>query len=171
MNCRQTLLSLPTALSCLLMITGIAIAQDLESERVTLKGLSGVGVLLADLAAETERDGLTKAAIQTDVELKLRLAGIRVLTVEQVWRTPGSPYLYVNVLCGKRERLYACHISLDLVQDVSLVRAPSTTAIAQTWGVGALETMDALQLLSVRETVKDMVDIFINAWLSVNPKE
>ena len=52
----------------------MARAAGSESERQTLKGLNGVRVVVADMHPEAEPSGLTRALIQTDVELKLRLA-------------------------------------------------------------------------------------------------
>lgn len=55
----------------------------------TLKGLKGVYVVIEDLNEEVIKDGLTVDAIRTDVELKLRLAGIPVLLEEARLKEPG----------------------------------------------------------------------------------
>ncbi|MER3447850.1 MAG: hypothetical protein C4291_13930 [Candidatus Dadabacteria bacterium] len=48
----------------------------------SLRGLHGVRVLLTDLNSDAKQEGLIKSELQTDVELRLRKAGIRVLTGE-----------------------------------------------------------------------------------------
>jgi hypothetical protein len=54
-------------------------ADDTENNRRTLRGLKGMEAFVASLQPEVEQTGLTKSAIQTDVESKLRQAGILVL--------------------------------------------------------------------------------------------
>ena len=56
--------------------------MDGKETRKTLVGLSGVYVLVETIEDDVERDGLSRAQIQTDMELKLREAGIPVLTEE-----------------------------------------------------------------------------------------
>ena len=66
--------------------TGYSRAQSNDPlERETLKGLSGVNVFvnLTEDRPSLESDGLTKSQIQTDIEIRLRKAGIRVLTLEE----------------------------------------------------------------------------------------
>src|SRR2546429_6513667 len=73
-------------------------AMDREGTRATLRGVEGVRVVIEDLGPEVERAGLTKQQLQTDVELRLRQASIRILTTkEERFGTPGAPYLYINV--------------------------------------------------------------------------
>ena len=78
----------------LLITTGAEVSRagDNKFSRWSLKGLKGVGVIVGDMEPEVERAGLTQASIQTDVELKLRLAGIPLLSEEV-----SGVYLYVLV--------------------------------------------------------------------------
>ena len=61
-----------------------------EMDRKSLRGLKGIAVVVEALQPEAERDGLTKSQIKTDIELKLRQAGIHVLTTEESFKTPGK---------------------------------------------------------------------------------
>lgn len=72
-------------------------------ERATLKGLSGVNVFLnlSEDNPSLEKDGLTESQIQTDVEIRLRKAGIRVLTVEETKELPRRPVLSVTLLASR----------------------------------------------------------------------
>lgn len=67
----------------LILVLGLAgspaVAMDTELSRSTLKGLRGVSVMIESLEPEVERDGLSRSTIETDVELKLRQAGITVV--------------------------------------------------------------------------------------------
>ena len=92
--------------------------------------------------------------------------------------TPGSPYLYVNVNClAAGDGLYAYRIDVELNQEVILVRDPSIKATgttylsSATWDVRSFGTVGANILRNLREAVKDHVDQFINAYLSVNPRQ
>jgi hypothetical protein len=64
--------------------------------------------------------GLTKETIQTDVELKLRLAGMRVVTREEGVKLSGHPFVYVAVNITKSGE--AVNITVELDQDVRLER-------------------------------------------------
>lgn len=79
-----------------LLISPCAYAQD-DFQIESLRGLKGVLVLVEALKPEIEADGLRRDSIQTDVELKLRLAGIKVLTEEECLKEPGCPWLYVYI--------------------------------------------------------------------------
>ena len=137
-----------------------------------LRGLKGVNVMVADLRPEIERSGLSKTQIQTDVELKLRMAGIKVLSEEEYLSVPGFPHLYVRIAGFKAEaiRHYVFSVSVELMQEVYLVRtAPDFTEYgAVTWSHSIVGISPKLG--TIRAGVKDMVDRFIKAYLSVNPK-
>ena len=143
------------------------------ANRATLRGLKGFEVLIEDIAPEAKEDGLTKDLIKTDVELRLRKAGIRVLTKEESPKIPQSQYLYINVIAGKHKEseFYSIAIFVDLKQEVYLKRNPSITVLASTWSVATVGGVSASQMKSnVREQLGDLMDKFINAYLAVNPK-
>ncbi len=155
----------------LVLLTGSNAAADIEYERETLRGLRGIRVVVERLPPEAERDGLTRSTIQTDVELKLRQAGIPLLS--RADRPPGSPYLYVNVnTYQSRVGLYAFSVQAGLVQFVILERNRNITSQATTWeATGSVGAVGSEKLSEVRNAVRDMVDEFINAYLAVNPKQ
>src|SRR5690349_16556496 len=81
---------------------------DNEYTRKTLAGLTGVYVSVENIPDEAQHDGLDTTRIRTDVELKLRQAGITVLTRPEWLSTAAAPYLYVNVQAIKNPtHLYA----------------------------------------------------------------
>ena len=166
---KNALLLATVALLLLAMSGRSAMAFDDESTRATLKGLPGVWVWVEDFSDDAKRAGFNQQTFQTDVELKLRLAGIKILTEQERMFTSGIPYLYLNVnpLHGQHGQIHAYTINLELNQWVWLGREPSIRAPATTWSVGSVGYG---KLSNVRNAVKDLVDQFINAWLSVNPK-
>jgi hypothetical protein len=144
-----------------------------KSNRATLRGLSGVGVLIEQLAPEIEREGLIKNQLQIEVELKLKMAGIKVLTKEECLKTPGEPYLYINinVNTAKTESdIYPYSIDVLLMQKVSLLRDPKQTTYAVTWSTGGVGSIEKSILSQLRGSVEEMVDLFIKTYLSENPK-
>jgi hypothetical protein len=71
-----------------------------EFSRDTLRGLPGVGVHIAtnvDRLSELKQAGLTRQQFQEDVELRLRLAGIRILREEELTVFGQTPALVVTV--------------------------------------------------------------------------
>jgi hypothetical protein len=132
----------------------------------SLNGLSAVFVLVEDLPDGARLHGLSKGAIQSDVEGRLRLAGLRIVTAEESAKLPGAPYVYVRVNLADHAR--AASVDVELNQGALLVRDGQIMPSAITWRRSALLSKPTAQ--NIRDAVNDRVDAFVNAWLSVNPK-
>jgi len=147
-----------------------ALGGDHPGTRATLKGLLGVAVLVEDLSEGAKRAGFDRSTFQTDAELKLRMAGIKVLSEEERSLAAGLASLYVNVHPLAREpgEVAPYSIELALQQLVLLRRDASVVTTATTWSVASTGQG---RVQDVRDGLKNHVDKFINAWLSVNPKE
>ena len=145
---------------------------DSPNSRKTLTGLTQFFVLVENLAEDAEHDGLSRTQIQTDVELRLRQAGIPVVDSSRAWDA-GYPYLYVSVQTHKSQRgaSYAWVLEVHLTQSVALVRNPSIISLAPTWGTGQFGSVGVDKLPSLRDNIRDLVDRFINAFLAENPKK
>ncbi len=128
-------------------------------------------VAVEGLDPDIEKDGLNKSSIQTDVELKLRIAGIKVLTEEEVKKEPGMPWLYVQVYSVKGLGFHAISIVLELNQGVYLSRDLKIGCVAATWSTRYVGYAGAGTVNRLRDNVKDKVDEFINDYLEMNPKE
>jgi|WetSurMetagenome_2_1015567.scaffolds.fasta_scaffold1043944_1 hypothetical protein len=78
---------------------GEADAYDdvLEPQHV-LVGLKGVWVCVSDFRTDVESYGLTKQRLQTDVELRLRQNGIKVISQEEYIKMPCTSLLEITVL-------------------------------------------------------------------------
>jgi len=129
-----------------------------------------VYVIIESLDPEIGKGGLTTAQIRTDVELKLRLAGIKVLTEKEWLQTTGRPFLYVDIHAFKFDtsEVYIYHIGIQVYQEVVLIRAPQEEIFSATWKTWVLRKSGHIE--DLRNRTKDGMDVFINTYLSVNPK-
>jgi hypothetical protein len=153
----------------ILAISTCAFAYMKHGEEEVLQGLEAVCVKVERLKVEIEQDGLFGGTLQTDVELKLRLAGIRVLSEEQWLENPDSPYLYLFVDAFKYAEGYVYRIQISLREPVMIIRkgikaTATTLRIRDELGITA-------DLSDVRQEAQDLVDEFIKAWQKVNRKK
>jgi hypothetical protein len=143
-------------------------AQDTEDRRATLRGWQAIRVVVEDLEPEVERTGLLQKALQTDVELRLRQSGVLV-------RADASPYLYVRVTAlSLSPGDWVFHAHVEFRQEVRPTGGQRrVSSYATTWhtpGVLGYVPSDRNMPERVRQEVRDQVDAFLNAWLSVNPR-
>ena len=150
-----------------------AIGQGDPSADETLRGLTGVNVLVEDLPVEpaAEQVGLTPATLRSDIETQLREAGIHVLTDDEWQAAPGRPWLFIRVRIIRPDATsaYTYVIALELMQRTMLTREPSLETDAMTWTTGAIGTGGGPTLTMVRERLHAEVDTFIRAYRAVNP--
>jgi len=149
-------------------------ARVVTEPKDVLAGLQGMYVVVEDFDLDAKEAGLTEEKIRADVELKLRLAGIKVLSVEEGLATKSKAFLYVDVTTVKEKlhQEYAGSVEVSLRERVYLARDPETITLAATWdkiGIG-LGSSDIAKR-KIRESIKDLVDEFINDYLAANPKE
>ena len=151
----------------MLVLSTSVFAGDIKSDRETLKNLKGVHVHVQDLNQDIEQAGLSKNQIRTDVELKLRLAGIKVLTLIEHYEGKGAPYLHIYLDSHKTEKgEFVYSLSFGIIQEVRLVRN-NTITDAITWSISGVGYNN---IEGIRAHIKDRADKFINDYLSVNPK-
>ena len=133
-----------------------------------LRDLYGVYVRIDGFSSENKAAGFHYPTFQRDVELKLRLAGIDVLTKKESRSTPGNPYLHLIIIPSHDKQAQTARylITLNLKEKARLVRNDSVKYVTS-WEFG---TSGHGSLSVVREEVKDLVDRFIYDWLSVNQK-
>ena len=183
MNKRKMTITLLAVSIAILTITSSSSAlfdRNQEDARSTLKGLRGIAVVVSFEADEMIRKiGLTEEVIQADVELQMRSAGINVISKrEDIKNVPGFPQLAIQIVGysiltkGDKEKGIAFFIQTELNQRMVLVRNPDINAMAGTWAtsVVGLGYTDQGIATDIRNGVKDCVDAFIKAYLSVNPK-
>jgi hypothetical protein len=139
----------------------------------TLQGLNGFPVVVEELPMTAVQNGkLSVDDLRTAVELKLRLAGVRIARSLDAPR-PGHAYLYVLVTPLFHDFRWSMSASLQMKQDVLLARNRVRT-IAATWERSSLSVCKGgITELSQcgLHAVQDLLDSFINDYLSVNPKK
>ena len=151
----------------MLVLSTSVFAGNIKSDRETLKNLKGVHVHVQDLNQDIEQAGLSKNQIRTDVELKLRLAGIKVLTLLEHYEGKGAPYLHIYLDSHKTEKgEFVYSLSFGIIQELRLVRN-NTITDAITWSISGVGYNN---IEGIRAHIKDRADKFINDYLSVNPK-
>jgi hypothetical protein len=134
-----------------------------------LVGLKGVYVIVENMDPQAENLGLRADQIETDVELRLRKAGVRVLTKEEIFKTTGMPSLCVNVLALVARGLVTYSVEVELSEIVTLDRGFRTHGVI--WSDGGTGNVDIRSIGKIRESVGDKVDKFINDYLAANPKK
>lgn len=162
-----------SALLLLLLITQVE--AQVTSDRESLRGLNGVGVFFKAEPNKLKDAGLDLAQLSSDVTLRLRKAGIRILETEaEKKQAPGYPHL----LCGVSVSSVESHrvsflITVSVLQWVYLARKPKGEALyLTTWNKGNVHGNADLDELpqTIRTLLGDSLDLFINDYLAVNPK-
>jgi hypothetical protein len=133
-----------------------------------LKGVDGIRVEVKRLKPEIERDGLFRSTLQTDLELKLKMAGIRVVSEDDAANKPSGPCLYLNLDALKCSLGYVYRIQLVLREMVTLTRKP-VKAFATTYRTTEYFAIST-NLSELREDAREVVDDFIKAWMEANAK-
>jgi hypothetical protein len=142
-------------------------------KRDTLRGLRDISVLVEYLPDDVEREGLNREHLQRDIEVRLRQAGLHVLTISEVAKSPGAPYLYVAVypITSPSVNLNAYAVVLTLKQLVQLSRNPTTELFATTWeGPIHFSSLSDSRILNIRSRIFDAVGRFIVDYRDVNSK-
>ena len=110
----------------------LSLADNSDSSRTTLKGISVLVLVIEDLKPEIERDGLTTQIILDDTQNKLQSGGVNILDTKVPemakrrgadWLKQGGPFLHIRPHILKTESgNYAYNISAELCQSIMLER-------------------------------------------------
>lgn len=158
------------AFFALTSISGIAQTDSQFLDQKSLRGLRGISVQV--MKPETPMEGVSLQQIQTDVELKLRKSGIRVLPFSSIAQLPRRPFLWISVLALKNPTGISVYsVNVELWQDVSLMTNPPITLSAATYVIPPrLKTVEWRDIRQLLEDISDCIDIFMNDYLAMNPK-
>jgi len=164
-------------------------ADDRARDRTSLRGIKTVVVRVHSFehewVAELAKAGLTESVLQASTERQLQNSSIAVVAEEASKRTATEGILNVRTRFldpeppkktfttsteDKIERFdpkkrYVYAIRLNLRQPVSLQRSPDVTVYAITWQT---ESVGLRRLALIREDFENMVNVFIEAYLSEN---
>jgi len=176
-----------------IILTDVSRADDKARDRKTLQGIQAVVVKVhaveAEWQTELEKVGLSENVLESEIERQLENAGMRVLPDEASTRSEFEGILNVRLRFSDPEpakkqfsrldkkgetiekvdakKRYVYAIRLNLRQLVALKRNPSAEAFSITWQA---ESVGMRRLIYIREDIKNLVDRFIEAYTSENPK-
>jgi hypothetical protein len=152
----------------LIALTGIlcanCLAGDSSMDRATLRGLKAVNVVVDPLNADMERMGLSRDSLRSNIEQKLRDAGIKI-------DNEVGEFLGLNVSSARMRRgPQALLLNLGVFQVVILNREKATKTVAETWGAQMVMAVSPKAMdRAVVETLDEMIAQFITAYRAVNP--
>lgn len=137
----------------------------------SLKNLQGVEAVVIGVNLP-EEVGLTQVQIKSEVELKLRAEGVKVLTGDKDSRTSGRPSLHVRVhtMDSPNQDLYVYSIRVELRQWATMLRDWEIKIYVPTWStevIGMTETANVKT--TVLDAVRDSIGRFTEAYLEANP--
>ena len=143
-------------------------------QREVLRDLKGVNVVIENIPPDIERLGLTKKDLQSDVEAKLRQAGIKVFPD---FKPPSMTALYVNVhtLIPTQARTVVVYsIDVMLFENSYLKRDVGTVGDlkevrAADWVIAMVGLIGASNVRDIRKKVDAEVDKFISDYKKMNP--
>jgi hypothetical protein len=187
---QHRLLHLSVFLLIFLLSVVICWADDRARDRASLRGITTIVVkvhaLEREWASELVKAGLTEAVVQASIEHQLERSGIAVISEEASMKNGNEGILNVRTnfsdpeppkksfVIDEEEKLerfnpkkrYVYAIRLNLRQLVSLRRNPEQTTYAITWQT---ETLGLRRVALIREDIENVVNVFIEAYLSENP--
>ncbi len=143
----------------------------------TLRGLEGIEVLVEEFKPEAE-DFITVIQVQTDVESKLRQAGIRILTKEENEKIQPQrkPYLYIKLTTYKpptRRDVLPFNVEMSLKQKVRLEchsESSDKSFYSATWAKTSVSVVSFRNPSEIRDVVNELTDNFIRAYLKASGK-
>jgi hypothetical protein len=148
-----------------------------SADSENLKGLRGVRVLVESVKPDLEKEGVTEEQLTNRVEVKLRQAGIEVITSEEYEKLPLAQRVTVPALYVKVEGirimdlpLYAYCLSLEVLDGVIFLRDKQMKTLAGTWMRHAIGYSGLSNLREIYNHLGDLADGFINDYLAANPK-
>jgi len=147
-------------------------ASDTSMDRSTLRGLKAVKVVVDSPAPEVEHEGVSGDGLRITIEQKLREAGI---TVDH----DAVEFLGLNISSARPPRRtliskgpISLVVNLGFYQIVLLNRDKTTKTITETWEDQRVAPAAPKAIeRTVNDAVDDLVNEFITAYRSVNPKQ
>ena len=140
-------------------------SSDSPIDRATLRGLKAIKVIVDPPDAELQHGGVTARNLATQIVARLEKAGLGVdnNAIEFV----GLHLTAAHV----KKKTSAVSLTLGLYQTVALARDPAIKTTTETWsGESVVLVPPGLFSEAVADTVNQLVDQFVAAFRSANPK-
>ena len=160
---RLTAWAAVTGLGTALVLAASAAGQQ-DVERENLAGIRDVNVVVAELADDIERAGLTRRGLLDAVERRLEDRGVRLGSSRQ------AADLYVDVTTHRGSTgLYAYYARVS-VQQLATIEGNQLRAYVDTWDMASLGTTGGANLPRVEDVVLQIVDLFCDDYFDVNDR-
>ncbi|PYR97258.1 MAG: hypothetical protein DMG16_25355 [Acidobacteria bacterium] len=174
---RLTTASLALVATCAVCGHAAVGEQNDESTRATLRGIRRV-VLVISFQGDAALQRFEQAPIIRDVEQRLEMAGVSVMSLNQVVNGIASgekaaapaDYLYVNANTVKSPiyPVYAASISIEVNRRV---RLDAGEARAVTWEINRVFMFPSIILRdSLRNAIGDGLEEFVTAYVAANSR-
>jgi len=167
-------MSLLVAEVAALVILGPASLQAQGYDTATLKGSTAVCVQVDPGLDDLSQYDLTEEEFQTAIELRLRIAGIRVLPYStDLYKDPTIGFLVLRLssrLDPVSKSYFAVGMELAYGQQAVLMRDRGVALLATTWRRNTIGTVGTAKVRQLVEGAKDLADMFANAFLSANTR-
>ena len=158
-------------ISSMLLLSAAAWSARAEFEVNSLRGLDGVVALTNKLNPDFAKDGLTSDSVQQIVEQRLKAGGIKVLSKDDITKSPGTPLLLVNIsLMESEPGMYAYSLDLELYQVVLLARDTEIPSLARTWSEGIVGSVSASNMKQLNTRISSLIDEFVSDFMTANMK-
>lgn len=162
MHIRLSALQLLTACG---ILVAHAMAQDLEANRATVRGLDAVFVAVEKLDPESRAHGLSEDQVRKEAEAHLSGAGLVIRSRGEYDVNPDKAMIYIRISSMKDGPCFAFTVHLALRQEVMLVRNPEISIVTETWSAGGVGAIPDKNLKAAAlEAVNSYIDRFIRAW-------
>ena len=155
-----------------LFLLGVeARAQTSEQQQETLRGLSGIAVMVEPLNAEAEQDGLSTQQLQAAVERQLHEAGMRVLSQRRMVNHPRWSVSIHQRRCAQGRMMGCMPMPLKCVSinwwPSCAIRKSNNSPRP---GRDARSVRSEVEkLASLEQSVAAHVEAFVTAYRAVNP--
>lgn len=154
-----------------------------ESERIkklpfgiiNLVAVKGIHVVIENLHDDAKSAGLTREQLQTDVELKLRHAGIKINSFDEMSESYDKTKIYVtiNTFSSDDSPGIIYHVSVRFRQLVLILRSPHHGMVCgTTWSAAEMCLVAKSKFPeTARQVAKEQMDEFIKDYFKANPKK
>ena len=134
--------------------------------RLTLKGIEGFQVVIGGGSASENSNESQDTYLQSVIENKLQMAGIKALNTSECIKAPGSPWLYFTLNLDGGEPTHF-KINIFVCQKAYLARNRANAYVV-TWTTSY--TGWVTHIGEIDSHINDAFDKFIEAWQSANQK-
>ena len=143
----------------------ILAAGNSALDRATLRGLTGVNIVVDKLDPQLQEAGITADAVRARLEDRLHAAGIAV-------DTSKTDFVAVRMTAVRANKgPFAVAVTMGAYQPVVLSRDKNVRTATQTWEVETVLLAEPKQLYrGAMDTIDELAASFVAAYRSVNPQ-